>query len=324
MQIFRRHFAAKAAVVLLLLTAVAVVYAWKAHLFSCGRFVSSAEWEFYQSMFRAEVSAQYYQEYGLDLDTDAAWNISCDGQTASQMLARMACEEIARDDALRQLAQELNTEPMDKFSDMAKQLEQVNLQRTADKSSGQPVYGTETYTMQTYYLEQKSACETAVVGALMQQALQQPAILQDAYNQMQPEDFLQDIETELVLYQIDAEEYTRNPDAVSNGLSAMEESLRSGQLLSAEQAQELSGFPVTVAERQLKTKEISREDATAAQMLALAQECEQNGCFYMDETTLVYVKSLDGTEKPPLSDCSATVAAWYANQLFDQTLETAD
>lgn len=320
MGIFKRRFAAKAAAVFLLLVVAGAVYAWKTHLFSCGRSVSSAEWEFYQNMFRAEVSAHYYLEYGMDLDTAGSWNVPCEGQTASQMLARLARGEIARDDALRQLAQELGAEPMDPFSQMARELEEVNARRAADKNSGLPVYGTEAYTIQTYYLEQKSACETAIVGALMQQALQQPAILQDAYEQMQPEDFLPDIETELVLYQIDAEEYARDPNAVTKGLSAVEQSLRSGQILLAEQAQELTGFPVVVSERQLKSKEISREDSAAMQLLGMAKEAEQGGCFFPDEQTLVYVKTLRGLQKPALSDCSAAVAAWYANRMFEESI----
>lgn len=321
---FLRSLSKKAVIVALAVLAVvllaAILLLRCTHFLLCGRCVQAEEWNFYQDMFRAQVSAEYYQQYGLELDTDSAWNVSCDGKKPRTSLQETAAAAIVQDDTLRRLAAEYDVEPMPSFVQMSEELQDVNSQRTEDKSNGLVVYGTVEYTMETYYLEQKSACETAVVEAMMQQILQSPAELQQAYQQMQPEDFPQALQAELVMYQIDAEEFYRDQDAADKAMRALEAELSQARVPDAQQAQEIAEMPVTVSEKWIDSQSMSREDDTSAHLLAESKKHGQGGYFLEDEGTLVYVKAVKGTEKPPLENNEMIAAAWLANHRLDEAL----
>lgn len=323
MSIFSKHKIAWSLLLLILLAAGLVFL--QGHFAACGRWVGRREWDFYQSMFRAQVSSAFCQQYGMEMDTPEDWNKPCEGTTAQKALDEQTALAIRRDDRLRQLSKEYQVQQLPSFAAMLRRMKQVNQDRSANKQQGQPVYGTLQYDCSTYYSTLKSECETQVIGAMMDHALKDPVLLRQVYEQMQPEQFPRTICAELVLYHVDPDGRCEQPHLTRQAAAELRAKVEETGAVSQQQADSLTGFPVLIWEQTLDSSKISREESQHAELLFAAQTAGEGRCFVLEEgsSAFWYVKKLSGTEKPPLETNQVTVAAWHANNEYDRIMQTA-
>ena len=286
------------------------------------------EYSFYAQLKRAEVSAYFFQEYGVELGADQEpWEQSYDGEVPAKMLEQLVMEQAGYDQALRTLALRYGTVPMPTCREMSMELKEFNRQRQEALENGGVIYGPAQYGTVEYYLTLRGDAETALVGAIFDDVLaHHEAELRERYEAMAAEELTRRITARLVLYSIEPEEFVSNPEAAEKAQRIVLELLEQDADIPLETLSARAGLPVSGRELLLDSGALSREDSFSPILLEQAANCGAGGCFIAPLTagssyTGVYlVKETNAGDKPDFEDVKTTVAAQYANEIFEREM----
>lgn len=286
------------------------------------------EYRFYAQLRRAEVSAYFFQEHGVELGSDqGAWERPYDGETPAKMLDQLVMEQAGYDQALRTLSQRYGTAPMPTYREMASELKEFNQQRQETLENGGVIYGPTQYGAVEYYLTLRGNAETALVGAIIDEVLENhDRELREHYETMTAEDLKRRFMARLVLYSIDPEEFAANPEAAEQAQRIVLELLEQGAEVPVETLSAQAGLPVSRRELLLDSGTLSREDSLSPILLSQAANCGVGGCFIAPLSAdsgymgIYLVVETDAENKPDFEDVKLMVAAQYANEIFDREI----
>lgn len=286
---------------------------------------SQAERAFYSRMAMSEVTQYFYQTYGAELGTDEEkWASDFGGEIPNQVMEQRIREQKDYDDALRALAEEYGEEPLPPLEQMETEREAFNRRRQEELAGGEVIYGPETYGALEYYLYRRERTETALVGAIMDEALENRRdVLRRRYDGTPTEELTGKRRAVLAVYAIDSEEFADEPRA-----EAALERLMEGEDGAQEELSRMAGLPVSRSELELDSAALSREDSFSADLLSRAQTAGEGACFRAPRSAgadfdCVYrVISFNFGERPTFEESIMTVAASYANEVFEERTRT--
>lgn len=283
--------------------------------------ISQAEREFYSQMAMSEVAQYFYQTYGVELGTgEEKWGTDFGGETPNQVMESRIQEQKRYDDALRALAEEYGQAPFVELEAMEAEREVFNRQRQEGLANGEVIYGPEQYGAVEYYLYRRERAETALVGAIMDDAVaNRQDILRERYEALPTEELTSKRSAVLAVYAIDSEEFADEARA-----EAALARLMQGKDGTQEELSRVAGLPVSRSELELDSAALSREDSFSADLLARAQEAGEGACFRAPRYAgagfdCVYrVLRFSFGERPAFEEAMMTVAAAYANEVFEE------
>ena len=286
------------------------------------------EYNFYAQLRRAEVSAYFFQEHGVELGADeGAWEQSYGGETPAKMLDQLVMEQAGYDQALRTLSERYDTAPMPTYREMTEELTEFNQQRQETLESGGVIYGPTQYGAIEYYLTLRGNAETALVGAIFDDALENhDKELRERYEAMTAEELRRHFMARLVLYSIEPEEFAANPEAAEQAQRVVMKLLEQDAETPVETLSAQAGLPVSGRELLLDSGTLSREDSFSPALLSQAANCGVGGCFIAplsadsSYTGVYLVVETDAGDKPDFEDAKITVAAQYANEIFEREM----
>lgn len=288
----------------------------------------SEEYAFYAQMERAQVSAWFFQERGVELSSDkASWERSYSGDVPAQVLNGCVEERVGHDKALRTMAARYGTQPMPSFEEMCVQLEAFNQQRQKTVDTGGVVYGPVQYELLEYYLTLRSDAETTLVEAILDDALRsKEKLLRERYEATATEELTRRSIARLMLYVINPEEFAAHSAEAEQAQSTVLMALEQDGETPLEELNALAGMPIGSDELLLDSGTLSKEDDFSARLLAQAAEYDEGDCFIAplsagSEYTCIYrVMEWGAGERPSFEEARITVAAQYANEVFEREL----
>lgn len=239
--------------------------------------------------------------------------------------AETASAQEKEDEALREAARKMGTEPFPEIKNLEKELEEFNSRREQQRKKGEPVYGLEKYDILTYYNFRRYECETELLLSIQDDILEnRQEELRERYEQADNEDLTNERRAVLERYVIEPEEFEEHPEEAEAALMRLEQMISEQGRPAEEELARDFGFPVAVSEIGLESGGISREDSFSAALLQLAWETGPDGVFrYMlsegsSYQGLYYVILAETGERPDFEQAAAGIAMDYAAEELER------